>query len=116
MLDWLAIIFIIMALLFMLLGIDKFRDKDYLWSFIFTLISIVMWYILAASILETETPYQLYNATSGNIETGISIYTSKVAPEMVYFFYMMASINIIFMVLQVFVAVGSIFKRKRELS
>jgi hypothetical protein len=105
---------IILAFLFMVLGITKFKEQDYLWSFTFTLLSTVIWYILAVSIMELEVPYEMFNATSGNIETGVHTYTSKVSPEMVYFFIMMAAINIIFTVLQVFVAVGSIFKKRKE--
>ena len=113
MLEWFTVMLIILAFMLMLLGIDKFKEKNYLWSFTFTLVSTVIWYILAASIMEAEVPYEMFNATSGNIETGVHVYTSKVAPEMVYFFMMMAVINLIFTVLQVFVVAGSIFKERR---
>jgi len=113
MFDWFQVIIIFIALIFMLLGIEKFKEKDQLWAFTFTLLSTVTWYILAASTMETEVPYQIYNATSGNIETGVHIASSKVSPQMVYFFIMMAVLNLIFTVLQVFVAVGSIFKKGR---
>lgn len=113
MLDYLVVVFILLAFIFMFLGIENFKEKDYYWSFVCTLISIFIWFLLSASILETEAPWEMFNGTSGNIETGVNVYASKIAPELVYFFYMMAMINIIFEVLQVFVAVGSLFKKRR---
>ena len=113
MLDWLVIIFIIMALVFMLLTFEKIYARDYFWAFIFSFICIFLWYFLAASILEVEIPYEIYNATSGQIETGSHMYTSKVAPELVLFFQMMASIMFIFNVFIVFIGLSDYLKRRR---
>lgn len=112
MFDWLVIIFIIMAILFMFASIEKMRERDWFWSFIFTLLCTVIWFILAASILEVETPYEMYNATSGQIETGIHTVTSKVAPEMVYFFQMMALIMLVINVAITFMGISDFLKKR----
>lgn len=114
MIDWLVIMFILMAVLFLFAGIEKTREKDLFWGFVFILVSTVMWFILAASILETETTYEMFNATSGNIETGIHRYTSKTAPEMVYFFQMMAIVSMIFSIVIAFLAAANLFKERKN--
>lgn len=95
MIDWMFIMFIVMAIIFMLLSIE-YHDKGKFWCVTFTIVDTVIWFLLAASVLEIETTYQMYNVTSGNIETGSQIFTSKVAPEMLYFFMMMGSIMMIY--------------------
>ena len=110
MIDWLTALFIIMGLLFMFAAFEKMRENDWFWSFILTLLSTVIWFILAASILETETPYQLFNATSGNIETGVHTYSSKVSPEMVYFFQMMAIIMFLFNIFVSYLGLAGVVK------
>jgi len=112
MIDWLIIIFIIMAILFLLVAVEKMRDRDWFWSFIFTLLDAIIWFILAASILEVEESYQMFNATSGNVETGIHTVTSKVAPEMVYFFQMMALIMFVVNIAIAFMGISDYLKKK----
>ena len=94
MLDWMFIILLIMAIIFMILALEHYKDK--FWSVIFTLIDTVIWFILAASVLEIERGWQMYNASSGQIETGIHIISSKVSPELVYFFMMFGAIMMIY--------------------
>lgn len=103
-----------MGLLFTLLGIYFIRDKDYFWGFITTLVGTVIWYICAASIMETEIAYQLFNATSGNIETDIQVASSKIAPEMLYFFYMMATIMFLLNVTVLFTGLWDYIKKRKE--
>jgi len=95
MIDWMFIMFVLMAIMFMMLAI-QYHDKSIFWCTTFTLIDTVIWFLLAASVLEIEMPYALYNVSSNNVETGIQIYTSKVAPEMVYFFMLMGTIMMIY--------------------
>jgi len=111
MLDWLMIIFVIMGILFLLIAVEKMKEHDWFWSFIFVLLDTVIWFILAASILEVEVPYEMYNATSGQIETGIHTVTSKVAPEMVYFFQMMAVIMFVISVFISFMGISGYLKQ-----
>jgi hypothetical protein len=64
----------------------------------FTVLDIVMWFLLAATVLEIESPSYMYNVTTGGMDPTLYRYTSTVAPELVYFFYMMAVIMIVFFV------------------
>jgi len=113
MFDWLYIIFIILAVLFLFLAIE-YHDNQF-WCGMFSVLDISVWFLLAATVFETETSYQLYNATSGNIESGIYITTSKVAPELMYFFYMMAIIMTIYLTaFVVFPAIYDLFYKDRR--
>ena len=96
MIEWLFIILVILAFVFMALAIE-FRD-DLFWGMTFTLLSITTWFILAASVMEIEIPYQAFNSTSGQVETGYQVFSGKTSPQMVFFFIMMASIMIIYFV------------------
>jgi len=101
-----------MAILFLLIAVEKMREKDWFWSFVFTLLDTVIWFILAASILEVETPYEMFNATSGQVETGIHTVNSKVAPEMVYFFQMMGLVMLVVNVSILFMGISDFLKKK----
>jgi len=114
MLNWLFIILFISALIFMFFAIDKFREGDMFWAFIFSILDTVLWFFLAANMLEIEASYEIYNATSGQVETGIHTITSKVAPEMVYFLQIPGIIMMIFTIVQVFLTASTIFKNKKN--
>lgn len=96
MIDWMFAIFFILAFIMIVLIIEYHNDK--FWGAMFTVLDIVIWFILAVSVLEIETPSMQYNATSGAYESVMMAYTSNVAPELVYFFYMMALIMFVFFV------------------
>ena len=96
MIDWMFAIFIMITFLFMYLAVE--HHDDTFWGAMFTIIDIILWFFLSATVLEMETTYQIYNATTGNIETGIQIATSKIAPELVYMFYMFAAIMMVYFV------------------
>jgi len=96
MIDWMFAIFFIIAFILMILAID-FRDHPF-WGGMFTILDIVMWFILAPSVLVIETPSYEYNQTLGAMQPKLVGYTSDVAPYLVYFFYLMALIMIIYFV------------------
>ena len=70
MLYWMFIMLFITALVFMGYAIEK-EKKDQFWNVILVVMSIAIFFILAAGIFEIETDYQIFNNTSGNVETGI---------------------------------------------
>ena len=53
--------------------ITEYTQHEY-WTIIFTFLSMSMWFICAFGVLELQIPYQIFNATSGNIETGYQTY------------------------------------------
>jgi len=112
MIDWMFLVFIIIAIFFMILAIEFYREENDLWCFIITIVDSTIWYLLAASVLEIERPYEIYNVSSSAVETGTHIVTSKVAPEMVLFFMLMGTIMMIFWMAQIFIyAYEAIFKK-----
>lgn len=113
MFDWLFVMLLVIAFVLMILSIDKYNEKDYFWAFTFCLICTVLWFLLAASVLEIEQSYTMYNATSHQIESGVSIVTSKIAPEMVYLFQLPGIIMFIFTFVIVFLSISDFIKKRR---
>jgi len=87
------------AFIFMVLAIE-FTDK--FWKTTFLLLDIVIWFFLAASVMEIEIPYQFYNASSDTLESGYQIFTGKIGVVLPYFFLMFAAIMIIYFVKVIF--------------
>ena len=98
MLDMLYIIMFIFALLLILIIADfEYNDYPYYWGLMLTLLDAILWFILAAGVFEIEQPYTMYNSSSGAIESGIHIVSSKVSPEISYFCLMMAMVMTVYM-------------------
>ena len=104
MIDWLFVMFLMLAILFATVSI--FHDSGFFWNIIFILISIILFFILAVGIMSIETPYQMYNATSGNIETGYHTYYLIENIWYSYLFYMFAVIMMIYSVAYVYIYIG----------
>jgi hypothetical protein len=96
MIDWMFMLFLIMAFILIILVIQFHEDP--FWGGMFTILDIVLWFVLASTVLVIETPSYRFNATSGAMESYLFSYTSIIAPEMVYFFYMMGLIMLVFFV------------------
>jgi len=75
-----------------------FEDFGIFWDTTFILTSILIMFILAISVMDIETPYTLYNATSGAIEEGFHTAQSTTSPFISYFFMMIAVIMMIYFV------------------
>jgi len=52
--------------------------------------------------MEIEIPYQMYNATSGNIESGYHVFTSPISPFITYLLAGFGVIMTIYLVAMVF--------------
>lgn len=96
MLDWLFMMLFVVCIILTLLCIEF--DLGIFWNTGFITMSIILWYLLAASIMQIEIPYQMYNGTSGNIETGYHTFSSPVSPYIVYLFTAFGSIMMIYFI------------------
>ena len=96
MLDWLFIMLLVLAILLVLLSV--FENFGIFWDTTFLILSIILWFTLGASIMDIESPYTLYNATSGNVETGYHTVQSSVSPYLSYLFMFMGAVMIIYFV------------------
>jgi len=67
-------VFLILGIIFLLTGIFTEYTEHKYWTIIFAFLSMSMWFICAFGVLDLETGYQLFNSTSGNIETGYQSY------------------------------------------
>lgn len=73
----LDIIFIILAFLAILLLFYSISER----GIAFTLIDSLLWFILALFLLQgIEVPYEMFNSTSGNIETGVHVIRTNLDP------------------------------------
>ena len=96
MLDWLFMFFFVIAILLFFICITQ--DLGVYWNTILVLLNIIIWYILSASVMTIEIPYEIYNASSSQIETGYHNFTSPVSFYLVYFFMLMAVIMIFYFI------------------
>ena len=88
MLDIIFIIIFFFTILLMFYGIMERSPA-------FTILSAVLWLILAALLIQgIEIPYEIYNSTSGNIETGVHTIQTNLDP-LAYLFMFLAVINFI---------------------
>jgi hypothetical protein len=73
MLDILFIIMNLVAFAFLYLGIE-YEDDHVYWNAIMIFISWILFLWLTATSTSIQIPYELFNSTSGAIETGYHIY------------------------------------------
>jgi len=101
MLDWLFIMLLVISILLVLLSVEF--DLGIYWNTVFIIVSILLFFILAASVMDIESPYSIYNATSGNIETGYHTVQSDVSPYLSYLFMLFGVVMVIYFVGYIFV-------------
>jgi len=88
-------LFIIAIMLMVIIAYMEYEgDFPIYWLLMFTLLDTIIWFVLASAVFELESSWEMYNATSGNIETGIHIVSSKTCPEVSMFCNMMAGVMI----------------------
>ena len=105
MLDWMFVCVLILAILLMLMIIMFEDDIQPQWLIGLVILDVMIWWSLASGQFEIEQPYQMYNATSGQIETGYHIFSSKTSPALFYIFLAPGVIMFIYMNYMVFMAV-----------
>ena len=73
----LDIVFILLIFLAIILFFYAVSER----AIAFTLMDSVLWLILGAILIQgIEVPYEMYNSTSGNIETGVHTITTNLEP------------------------------------
>jgi len=84
MLETIFILLLIFAILLIIFAIEY--EGNSFWNLVSIVLAIPLWFILGLANMEIERPYELYNISSGNIETGIHTVTSPISPYLTYFF------------------------------
>jgi hypothetical protein len=79
----------------MLLGYYFVEKENLLLATMFTLLTTVLWFLLAASVIELEFPYTAIQ-TDNTIVNGTHTWGDSTAVSMMYFFIMMAGIEIVY--------------------
>ena len=73
----LDIIFIILFFLTIIMMFYSIMERH----ITFTILTTVMWLVLALLLLQgIEVPYEMFNSTSGNIETGVHVIQNNLVP------------------------------------
>ena len=84
MLEIVWMLLFIFAILLIIFAIE-YRDNFYL-QLVFLALDIPIWFILALSNMKIERPWEMYNVSSEQIETGIHAVTSSSSPFISYIF------------------------------
>lgn len=106
MIDIVMIILILFAIIVMLYAMVER-------SIIFIVLSSCLWIIIAALTIQgIEVPYQMFNATSGNIETGMQTVKTNLEP-LAYFFGLLGIIMFIFFVTSTMETLGDYRRMKK---
>lgn len=104
MLDIIAILLILFAIILLFYAITERSPA-------FCLLDAILWLILAVILLQgIETPYQMYNASSGNIETGVHTIKDNLIPIT----YLFEGVAIIMFILFITFAVETLSDHKRN--
>jgi len=96
---------LVTAIIMLLLGLSLEGYHDY-WHIIAIGISFIIFLSLSAAVMNIEIPYQMYNATSGNVETGYQ--THGYDYSLSYLFLGVAVFEVIYILLFVFEYMGLI--------
>jgi len=89
------IIIMIMAILFMLLSFYFVEKENLVLGSTFVLITTVLWFLLAAAVIEIEFPYVAIQANN-TIIYGTHTWGDSTAVSLMYVFIMMAAVEIVY--------------------
>ena len=109
MLDILFIIMNLVAFILLYMGIE-YEDDHVYWNAIMIFISWVLFLWLSATSTAIQLPYEMYNATSGAIETGYHVYYTG---ELILIYFVFFIVTFMYFLDLVFhVQLVKLFKRK----
>lgn len=94
------IMLLIFAILLMICSIQL--ENHAFWNIIMIVVSVPLWFILGLAQMEIEIPYQIFNNSSGNIETSYQVFTSPISPFLTYFFMGIGLIMMIYLIAMVY--------------
>lgn len=106
MLETIFILLLIFAILLIIMAIE-YHDNAF-WELVFIVLDVPLWFILALSNMQIERPWEMYNTSSQQIETGIHTVTSPISPYLTYFF---MGIGLVMMVYMIAVLFGSVYEK-----
>ena len=102
MLDWMFLILLILAVLFLLLSIYIDDQTEPFWKITTIVLATIIFFILALSNLNIETAYPSYNSTSGVTEMKYDQYMSETGTYLTYFFGLMGVLCMIYCIVILF--------------
>jgi len=102
----LDIIFILLTFLAIVLMIYSISER----AIALVLMNSIMWMILGVFFVQgIEVPYEMFNSTSGNIETGVHVITSNLDPLS----YLFMGISIIMFILFISFILETLYDAKK---
>jgi len=100
--DQLLIVLTILAVLFLILSKIMQGHEEPFWSPVLAFMAMFLFFILAFGVMNIEKPYSMFNATSGNIETGTNIFYGDW--ELIYMYAGLGFASAIIMVFYIMIA------------
>ncbi len=100
MLDWMFALLFMLGILFIIISLAN--QSNAFWNIVPLVFAIALFFILALSQMEIEIPYTIFNASSGNIETGYQTFTSPISPFLSYIFVAIAILLMIYLVAMIY--------------
>ena len=105
MLDWMFAIIIVLAVMLFLIVFLYEKNMSPQWLMGFIILDIVIWWSLAFANFQIEQPYEIYNVSSAQIETGFHYIYSTSSPAVFYIFLAFGIIMFVYMSYFVFMTV-----------
>lgn len=108
MLEALVIVLTVIAVLLLFFSKEMQDVEEPYWSPVLAFVAMMIFFILAFGVMNIDIPYEQYNVTSGQIETGVHVYTGSW--ELIWFYVGLAFVALVVMLAQIFGA----FRRLAE--
>ena len=101
MLDWMFLVLLFIAVLFLWLSITLERENTY-WNMMFLVMSTVLWFILSIQWMNIQTFYPTFNTTTGNTTAYYDLFVEESSLYLSYFFLLMGILCMIYILIVVF--------------
>ena len=108
----LFVILFILGIIMLVLSKESEDEEEPYWGIGLALIATIIFFSLSFGVMNINQPYEIYNATSGNIETGFHIYTGDW--HFIWLFLGLGMFSFIIMWLQLFRGFGWIGKKAEK--
>ena len=112
MLDIQFVLLLVFAILMLVISIEYEASGHKYWNIVGIFLAAGLFLIVAVGSMEIEIPYQAFNSSSGQVETGYQVYTGM--PWLSYLFVGCAVVSIIYMVTLVFEPLIKVFKKMKR--
>lgn len=113
MIDFLIVLLTILGFILLLLSKEVQDVEEPYWSAGLAFVAMFIFFVLAFGVINIEIPYEMYNATSGNIETGSHVFGGDW--ELSRFYLGMAIFSVFVMLVYIFMPYRRLAERSESI-